>query len=331
MGSLHQSNLDSPPDGAPGYQSPDNSYQPPRYQAPLPAANPVVRTSAILPMTTPQLNSLIHGYETMSMKPSRVLEMGSLGNPTVPGLETPNHQRAEARHSQVSRGSGSTLASNSTADLSLSLCGPSSEEVQLLYSENAGLKAQLIQFEDNVDAVLDELETAQASLEQERQLSNQKDAEIAKLRLEKPSTTTRSKASDPRISTKDFRQMQTQLRDMQAELDHTKKTAREAASKAQRVVSRAAREFRELQARENELKAILQTAVGRDKVDENDRQEEIDDLTEMMDFYKGNSQRLSAEAEASRIVQDKHQQSDLEKDRRIRELEMQISAMERIG
>lgn len=124
--------------------------------------------------------------------------------------------------------------------------------------------------------------------------------------------------------------MRTNLRDMQAELDQTKEAAKETASKAQKALARAANDVRNLQAQKNQLEASLATAASPDQVDRNDRQKEIDVLTKLVNLYKKNSQRLSAEAESSRVVQKEQQQDVLDMERRIRDLEMQIGAMERI-
>lgn len=201
---------------------------------------------------------------------------------------------------------------------------PSPDNTQHLYAEIARLQVLLGQAQTDRDQARADTDSALDDLDAQKAIASKKAAENASMALEL--------ASNPTSSINDATGYASrQLKEVQAKLQQVEGAASDAADKAQRVQARAAKDVREMKARNDVLEAELQAAAKSEKADNRGRQEEVKELRELVAFYKNNSKDLSGRIESLKGSHRTEHQLVLESDQKIRDLEGQIRVMSRLG
>ncbi|KAI3393285.1 hypothetical protein diail_4495 [Diaporthe ilicicola] len=206
------------------------------------------------------------------------------------------------------------------------------DESSALQDANAVLRAELDAVNAAMDAMLTDLEAAQASLRQEQDMSAQKDVEIDKLKkqldsnIELLSSRTENRPTDMETS-----QLQQRLHDLEISLQGADRQGREQAAGMHTLETRLQDAQTQVGQLEKENKALLgqlaanqsglQAAIGLEA------QKQVEELQHLVGFYKDNWQQASHQIEDARAEQERLRQSVVVKDQQLQNQDAQIRGL----
>lgn len=206
------------------------------------------------------------------------------------------------------------------------------DESSALQDENAVLRADLDAVNAAMDAMLTDLEAAQASLRQEQDMSAQKNVEIDKLKgqlysnIGSLSFRTENQPADTEMS-----QLQQRLHDLEISLQGAERQGREQAAGIHNLETRLQDAQAQVGQLEKENKALLgQLAANQPGVQASiglEAQKQAEELQHLVGFYKDNWQEASHQIEDARAEQERLRQSVMVKDQQLQNQDAQIRGL----
>lgn len=206
------------------------------------------------------------------------------------------------------------------------------DESSALQDENAVLRADLDAVNAAMDAMLTDLEAAQASLRQEQDMSAQKNLEIDKLKgqlhsnIGSLSFRTENQPADTEMS-----RLQQRLHDLEISLQGAEHQGREQAAGIHTLETRLQDAQAQVEQLEKENKALLgQLAANQPGVQASiglEAQKQAEELQHLVGFYKDNWQEASHQIEDARAEQERLRQSVMVKDQQLQNQDAQIRGL----
>lgn len=205
-------------------------------------------------------------------------------------------------------------------------------ESPALEDEHAVFRPDIDAVNAAMDAMLADLEVAQAALQQEQEVSAQKDVEIEKLKMQlnsmvgSPSFRTEARPADTETS-----QLQQRFHELEASLQGVERQGREQAAGMHTLETR----LKDAQAQVGQLTKENEALVGQLAANQTvsqasiglETQKQVEELQNLVGFYKGNWQEASRQIEDARAEQERLRQSVMVKDQQLQNQDAQIRGL----